>query len=102
METAAKLATGSVGPPTFDGKEPVQLQFSGGTYLAALGSNYIYNMNSSLGQHAVIELQVPLSMCWEIVGMTPLQIQRAKQLLGDKAEHPPPPLPGTPQPLQPA
>lgn len=40
------------------------------------------------------QLQVPLSMCWEIVGMTPLQIERATKLLGDHAEHVPAPTTG--------
>jgi hypothetical protein len=37
------------------------------------------------------QLQVPLSMCWELVGMSPKQIERAKKLLGDMSEHVPPP-----------
>lgn len=43
------------------GKDPVQLQFTGGTY-AGMASAYKYKFGSSLGQKAVIEISIPMSV----------------------------------------
>lgn len=53
--------TGSTGPPNFYGQNPVQ-QFTGGTHIA-LGdaTDYKYIMDSTHGQHAVIELSIDLN-----------------------------------------
>ncbi|MFO1092515.1 MAG: PEP-CTERM sorting domain-containing protein [Planctomycetaceae bacterium] len=49
------------GTPPLNGQEQVQVQFTKGT-LKGAASSYIYAFGSTLGQHAVIELQVDLSV----------------------------------------
>lgn len=50
--------TGPTGPPNFYGQNPVQ-QFTGGTHVGD-STDYKYVMDSSHGQHAVIELSIDL------------------------------------------
>lgn len=47
------------GTPPRNGLEPVQMQFTGGTYAGT--ADYIYRFDSVLGAHAVIELSIALS-----------------------------------------
>lgn len=50
----------TAGTPPFDGKQPVQLQFTGGILKGT--ADYIYTLNSLTAQHAVIELAIPMSV----------------------------------------
>jgi len=57
-------STHLAGSPGFYGNEPVQqmTNLAGGGILAGFASNYIFKMDSTLGEHSVIELSIDLEV----------------------------------------
>ena len=61
----------SGGTPPFDGQQPVQLQFTGGTFLGM--ADFIYTRDAVTSQKAAIELAIDLSLFGSGVSITSVQ-----------------------------